>query len=141
MEHQFRILLRRPFMTIDEFFQGHDGSRNIFEAVCSAVHDTGPVTITVSKSQVKFARRVPFLRAWRPDRYFGPGHAPLVLTFGFRHRDPSPRWKQVVEPAPGRFTHHLELYSVAEVDDQVRAWVQYASNMAAQAGYTHPGRE
>ena len=41
-------------------------------------------------------------------------------------RDHSPRWKQVVEPAPGRFTHHLELRSVDEVDDEVGGWLREA---------------
>jgi hypothetical protein len=49
-----------------------------------------------------------------------------VLTLAFRTRDSSPRWKQVVEPYPGRFTHHLELYSVQEIDEQVRDWLRIA---------------
>ena len=38
----------------------------------------------------------------------------------------SPRWKEIVEPAPGRFTHHLELYFADDVDDQVRCWLHEA---------------
>jgi hypothetical protein len=38
----------------------------------------------------------------------------------------SPRWKEIVEPAPGRFTHHLELHSTADVDDEVQSWLQEA---------------
>jgi hypothetical protein len=41
-------------------------------------------------------------------------------------RSDSPRWKEIVEPAPGRFTHHLELYDVADVDDEVRGWLRQA---------------
>jgi hypothetical protein len=66
-----------------------------------------------------------------PDRYLRSGHAPLVLTLSFRHRDPSPRWKEIVEPAPGRFTHHLELHSVDEIDDEVGAWLREAWASAA----------
>jgi hypothetical protein len=77
----------------------------------------------VSKSQVAFARRRIFARAWVPGQYLGDGYAPLVLTLGFRRRDPLPRWKQIVEPAPGRFTHHLELRAIEEIDDEVRAWL------------------
>lgn len=51
-------------------------------------------------------------------------HAPLVLTVVFRRRDASPRWKEIVEPAAGRFTHHLESHSGAEIDDEVRSWLQ-----------------
>ncbi|MBI5568043.1 MAG: hypothetical protein HY870_24305 [Chloroflexi bacterium] len=52
--------------------------------------------------------------------------APLVLTLGFRCRDASPRWKEIVEPRPGRFTHHLELWSLTDIDDEVREWLRAA---------------
>jgi len=121
-------------MTLDDFFRGRDESRRIFEALRAAVEAVGPVELRVTKSQVAF-RKVPvqlrgrgsaFAWAWMPDVYLGPGHAPLVLTVALRRRDSSPRWKQVVEPVPGRFTHHLELYSADPIDDEVRAWLAEA---------------
>ena len=117
-------------MTVDEYFEGHEGSRPIFDALQRAVEDTGPADVRVSKSQVAFRRRTGFAFAWMPDVYLGPGHAPLVLTVALRRRDPSPRWKQVVEPAPGRFTHHLELRSAEEIDDEVRGWLAEAWGLA-----------
>jgi hypothetical protein len=42
--------------------------------------------------------------------------APLVLSVFLWRRDASPRWKSVVEPVSGRFTHHLELGAVSPVD-------------------------
>jgi hypothetical protein len=50
----------------------------------------------------------------------------LVLTVFLRSRDPSSRWKQIIEPYPGPFTHHLELYKREQVDDQVREWLSEA---------------
>jgi hypothetical protein len=61
-----------------------------------------------------------------PDRYLGRGHTPLVLSLAFDSRRDSPRWKQVVEPAPGRYMHHLELRSASEIDDEVRGWLREA---------------
>ena len=113
-------------MTLDEFFSGYEFSRSIFEALRSAIEDLGPVEIRVTKSQVAFCRRRAFAWAWIPDRYLHGKHAPLVLTLGFCHRDPSSRWKEIVEPRPGRFTHHLELYSASDIDDEVRAWLHAA---------------
>ena len=52
--------------------------------------------------------------------------APLVLTISFMKRDPSPRWKEIVEPTPGRFMHHLEVYSTEDLDQQVREWLSVA---------------
>ena len=113
-------------LTLDEFFAGRDASRRIFDAVRAAVNAAGPAELRVSKSQVAFRRRTAFAWTWLPDAYLGEGHAPLVLTLPFRQRDPSPRWKQIAEPYPGRFTHHLELHRFEDVDDEVRAWLRLA---------------
>ena len=119
-------------MTLDEFFAGYDEARRIFDCLHDMIDTIGPAQLRVSKSQVAFVRHTVFARAWMPDIYLGRGHAPLVLTLGFREKDPAVRWKQVVEPAPGRFTHHLELYAVEEIDDQVRSWLQKAWDVAGQ---------
>jgi len=113
-------------MTVDEFFAGHEVSQRLFEAVRDAVERVGPVEVRVSKSQVAFRHRLGFASVWMPDTYLRPGDVPLVLTIGLRRRDASPRWKQVVEPAPWRFTHHLELRAVDEVDDEVSGWLREA---------------
>ncbi len=113
-------------MTLDEFFAGHEDSRQIFDALRRATEGFGPVEIRVAKSQVAFCRKKAFAWAWTPDRYLHGQHAPLVLTLGFHYRDSSPRWKEIVEPYPGRFTHHLELYSTKDIDDEVRAWLHAA---------------
>ena len=113
-------------MTLDEYFAGQPDSRRIFDALHSAVDALGPAQIRVTKSQVAFRRRRAFAWAWMPGVYLRGRHAPLVLTLSLRRRDPSPRWKEIVEPAPGRFTHHLELRSTADIDDEVRSWLQEA---------------
>ena len=118
-------------MTPDEFFAGHDASRPLFEAVRQAMAEIGPVTLQVTKSQIAFRRRVAFAWVWRPGQYLHGDAAPLVLTLAFRYRDPSPRWKQIVEPKPGRFTHHLELHTLADVDEEVRNWLREGWSAAA----------
>jgi len=126
-------------MTLDDFFEGRPASREVFDALAAAVAATGPSETRVSRSQVAFVDGAIFARAWIPDQYLGSGHAPLVLTLGFTHRDPSPRWKQIVEPAPGRFTHHLELRSPDEVDDEVRAWIgQARPHVRQQLAFSAP---
>ena len=118
-------------MTLDEFFAGQDSSRQIFEAVRGAIEAIGPTTLRISKSQVSFRRRKAFAVVWMPGQYLRGRVAPLVLTLSFRSRDGSRRWKEIVEPAPGRFTHHLELYSTADIDDEVRGWLQEAWKAAS----------
>ncbi len=113
-------------MTLDEYFAGKATSRQLFDALYSAVDAIGPTELCVTKSQIAFRRRVAFAWAWTPARYLRGRVAPLVLTLAFRHRDASPRWKEIVEPVPGRFTHHLELYAAGDIDDEVRGWLQNA---------------
>ena len=86
----------------------------------------GSLELRVTKSQVAFRRRRAFAWAWMPGKILRGRTAPLVLSLALPERDPSPRWKQVVEPAPGRFMHHLELYTTADLDEQVAVWLRRA---------------
>lgn len=113
-------------MTLDDYFAGRDESRLIFKALHSAVDAIGHAGLRVTNSQVAFRRRRAFAWAWVPGKYLRGERAPLVLTIALRRRDPSPRWKQIVEPRPGRFTHHLELHSNSEIDGEVHSWLQEA---------------
>lgn len=117
-------------MTLDDFFSGHDDSRKLFDRVHAIVSTLGSFDIRVTRSQVAFRRRKNFAFTWMPDMYLGRGEVPLVLTIGLRRKDTSPRWKQVVEPYPGRFTHHLELHAVEDIDDQVFGWLSEAWELA-----------
>jgi hypothetical protein len=109
-----------------DFFTGYEAARPLFDALQQAIDALDPVERRVGRSQISFRRRVAFAWAWTPDRYLGRGHAPLVLSVALRRHDDSPRWKEVVEPAKGRFMHHLELRDVGEIDSEVRQWLAEA---------------
>jgi hypothetical protein len=113
-------------MTLDEFFAGRLVSRQLFDAVAQVIAGLGPVEVRVSKSQVAFRRRKSFAFAWIPGMYLARNDVPLVLSIGLSRQDASPRWKQVVEPTPGHYIHHLELRSREEVDAQVAGWLHEA---------------
>ena len=113
-------------MSLDEYFMGHEDSRPLFEALRRMVETIGPATLHITKSQIAFRRRTAFAWAWVPGRYLRGKLAPLVLTLVLRGRDPSPRWKEIVEPSPGGFTHHLELFSPQDLDDEVCGWLRDA---------------
>ena len=113
-------------MTLEEFFKGQDESRQIFEALHRAIESIGPTELRISKSQISFRRRKAFAWAWMPSQYLKGQVAPLVLTLSFPSRSESSRWKEIVEPKEGYFTHHLELHSPEDVDDEVRSWLRDA---------------
>jgi RimJ/RimL family protein N-acetyltransferase len=102
----------------------------LFSILREVILQFGEVKIRLGKSQVAFWRKRAFAWTWKPGQYLRGAHAPLVLTLGLRRRRPSSRWKKIVEPKPGRFTHHLELRSPAEIDDEVRAWLREAWELA-----------
>ena len=60
----------------------------------------------------------------RPEPY-------LTITLGLNRRAVSPRIDQASEPYPGRWTHHLVVGSVEEIDDELMAWVREAYDFAA----------
>lgn len=122
--------MREKTVTLDEYFSGFEMSRSIFNILLAAINSVGATRMDVTKSQIAFRRAKAFAWAWVPDRYLHGRHAPLVLTLAFPERDESLRWKQVVEPAPGRFLHHLELYLESDIDDEVRAWLRRAWELA-----------
>jgi hypothetical protein len=108
-------------MEVRDLFAGEPIALALHQAVEAAILSIGPAQIRVSKSQVGFYRKHPFASTWRPGQYLKRKAAPLVLSIYLGRRDRSTRWKEVVEPTPGRFTHHLELHKVADVDEFVRA--------------------
>lgn len=113
-------------MTEDEFFAGRPAAHALFRQIVAAQAAIGPAGLRVSRSQIALRRRRGFAWAWTPDRYLRGSVAPLVLSLALPRRDGSPRWKEIGEPAPGRFMHHLELCDPTEVDAEVSGWLRAA---------------
>ncbi|MBI4920247.1 MAG: hypothetical protein HY834_00725 [Devosia nanyangense] len=121
---------RRRETTADAFLAPYPDARKIYPAIARAVAALEGVTVKVQKSQIGFSRAHPFAAVWVPEMQLRRPAAPLVLSVFLRHRDPSPRWTEIVEPAPGRFTHHLELNAPADADAEVTRWLKSAWDAA-----------
>ncbi len=117
-------------MAFRDYLDEHHESRALFDQLQRAIIEIGPVKVRASKSQVAFRRRRTFALAWAPGQYLGKRGAPLVLSVFLREHDNDSRWKEVVEPRPGVFTHHLELHVADDIDDQVKAWIKRAYDAA-----------
>jgi hypothetical protein len=124
-------------MTVSEFLAGDKESERLFRELKRVVASAGRSSMKVTKSQIAFRRRTPFAWAWRPRRYLGSRGAPLVLSVALPRHVHSPRWKEVVEPRPGRFMHHLELHSGRELDAQVQRWIREAWDEAQWLSLPH----
>ncbi len=119
--------------SVDGFFAGFPDSFNIFNRLSPKIESLDGVTRAAQKSQISFRRKKLFAAVWVPEKELGQKMAPLVLSLFTRSRLRSERFKQVVEPAPGRFTHHVELWSVQDVDDDVQSLLRSAWEDAGPA--------
>lgn len=113
-------------MEVAEFFFDAPDARAIHQAVDDAISCIGAAEVRVSKSQVGFYRNHPFAATWEPSQYLSGDNPPLVLSVYLKRRDSSPRWKEIVEPTQGRFTHHLEMWSSRDVDSFVKSRLEEA---------------
>ena len=118
-------------MTAAEFFLDKALPKQLYESILREVEAIGDAKIRVTKSQIAFRRNRNFAWVWMPSQYLKGEVAPLVLSLSFTWRDKSPRWKEIVEPASGKYIHHLELNELMDVDAEVSDWLRKAWEAAS----------
>ena len=104
------------------FFNEHPEAIPLYEAFEERLlSELEGVVIQPQKTQITLKNR----RAKdRPDPY-------ITVTLGLNRRELSPRVDQASEPYPGRWTHHLVIGSVEEIDGELMNWVREACEFAA----------
>ena len=122
-----------PDAELGRLFQDMPGAIPLYRAFEVRLFEEHPdAGLRVQKTQVTFTCPRVFacaslLRARRkallPDPY-------LTVTLGLGHRLDSPRVDQASEPYPGRWTHHIVIGSVDEIDDELMAWTDEAHRFA-----------
>jgi len=116
--------------TPEELFSGHRLGLALYRAVASVVEAFGEVEQRATKSQVAFRSKRGFAYVWRPGQYVN-SDVPAVLSIAFPRELESPRVKAVVQVSQHLWMHHLELAAVADIDDEVVAWLQEAFDAAS----------
>ena len=114
----------------EEFFAGRPLAQRVDEAVCALLARHGGCDVRITRSQVAYRRRRGFAFLWLPGRYLARPTSEVVVSIALTRRDPSPRFKEVTEVAPGRWMHHLEVRGVADLDAEVDAWLAEAADAA-----------
>lgn len=125
---------------IDAFFAGNVRRIALFGAVRQMVESLGPVEMQVMRSQIAFGTATKFAWVWTPLP--GDRRPPdsLVLTFGLDHPAEDPQIVEVVEPYPGRWTHHVILEREADLTASVRQWLEEARAFAEYRGRRRDGK-
>ena len=113
-----------------QFFDSHPDAFPLYDKFEKCVTEHVPeARIKVQKTQISFYNRhmfacVSFARVRKkkdcPDSY-------IVVTFGLDHRAVSPRIDIATEPYPNRWTHHVLISELSEIDDELMAWMEEAA--------------
>ena len=116
------------------FFDKHLPALPLYEAFEAKVLEAVPGTdVKVQKTQITFSNRhgfafVSFLPARkakdRPETY-------ITVTFGLGYRVDSPRIDGAVEPYPNRWTHHVLVSHIREIDGELMGWIREAAAFSA----------
>ena len=115
------------------FFSGRPGALPLYLAFDGQVRQRFPsVQVKVQKTQISYYDRrlfacvslLPVRRGeGRPRDY-------ITVTFGLDRRAQSPRVDAVSQVSPHRWTHHVAVASVGEIDGELMAWVAESAALA-----------
>ena len=116
------------------FFNEKPAALPLYEAFATRLlAEIDNVTVKVRKTQISFSNKynfafvslLPVCKAKeRPETW-------LTVTFGLRYKKESPRIDVASEPYPNRWTHHMLISSMYEIDDELMGWIKEAAEFSA----------
>ena len=117
------------------FFDKHPDALPLYETFEDKVRTiVSDVRINVQKTQISFYNKhmfacVSFARVRKkkdcPENF-------IVVTLSLNHKLESPRVDIATEPYPNRWTHHLLISDMSEIDEELMEWVEEAAEFAAR---------
>ena len=116
------------------FFSGHEAAIPIYEKLENRILAAIPdVKVKVSKTQISFSHKRGFaFVSFNPCRRAKERpEVWMTVSFGLRYQKQSPRIDVATEPYPNRWTHHVMVGSVDEIDDELMAWLIEAAAFSA----------
>ena len=116
------------------FFGAHMDALDMYEKLEEQILAGIPdVKIRLAKTQITFANKRGFAFAsFNPCRR--AAQRPKVwmtISFGLGYRKESPRIDAATEAYPGRWTHHVMVGSVDEIDEELMNWIKEAAEFSA----------
>lgn len=116
------------------FFEGRPKAFQLYRALERALlARVGPVHIRVQKTQITLSNRRVFgcVSMMRLPKTIELPAEYIVVTFGLAHRVLSPRIAAATEPYPNRWTHHVPIAKIADIDDELMQWLVEAYAFSA----------
>ena len=116
------------------FFNEKPAALPLYEALAQRLFaEIDNVTIKVQKTQISFSNKYNFAFV-----SFLPVHKAkersetyITVSFGLQYRKESPRIDAASEPYPNRWTHHMLIASLEEIDDELMGWIKEAAEFSA----------
>lgn len=112
------------------FFDKHMDALPLYEAFRNSIlKEIRNVRIKVQKSQISFYNKhlftcISFAKIRKKKDCPSPY---IVVTIGLDHKLESPRIEIATEPYPNRWTHHLLISDMKEIDDELISWIKEAA--------------
>ena len=116
-------------MTLDElfFFDKAEKQQNLYAILVTKLKVRCPdFAVRVSNMQISFGGRHIFAMVSLPRRKVNGRSDYLLVSFGLAYQKDSPRIWQSVEACPNRWTHHVPVFSEAELDEELLDWLHEA---------------
>lgn len=116
------------------FFGEHMEALPIYEKLEERILTQIPdVKIKVAKTQITFANRRGFaFVSFNPCRRAKERpEVWMTVTFGLGYRKESSRIDVATEPYPNRWTHHVMVGSVDEINAELMEWIKEAAEFSA----------
>ncbi len=118
---------------IETYFAGYPQQMILFEAIQTMIISIGPVKVEAMKSGINFGTSRKFAWVWLPQKYdLKQPEGSLVLSFGLDRMIQDPKIKQVVNPYPNRWTHHVVISAISDLDESLRDWLNEAYRFSAR---------
>lgn len=115
------------------FFDSHMSALPLYEELERRIMaEIENVRIRVQKTQISFYNRNMFacVSFARVRKKKDCPEACIVVTMGLPTRLESSRVEIATEPYPNRWTHHLLISSLEEIDDELMEWIKEAADFS-----------
>ena len=116
------------------FFNDHMDALPLYERLEGLILEQIPdAKIKVFKTQISFSNERGFtFVSFNPcRRAMERPNIWTTVTFGLSYRKDSPRIDVATEPYPNRWTHHVMVGNVAEIDGELMGWIREAAEFSA----------
>ncbi len=89
------------------------------------------IKIKIQKSQISISNKNGFAYVWLPVREMkNRPDVFIVVSFGLPYKLDSSRIVQAIEPYPNRWTHHVIIQDINEIDSELMNWIEEAYEFA-----------